>query len=255
MKVKNFLYLALIGSLTLSACKKDPEPEPEPLKGTLQVNFTGVYNGTPLVINNIYNSAAFGYRIKPETLKYLLHHLYAKNDAGTEYEIKEAMTVDFQNASNSFTVQMDPGNYTGIKFNLGVDSTLNHADPTVLPIEHPFSVYNANDMHWGWSTGYIFLKFEGRSDTTGNGSGSMNNLFFFHAGNDSNYEELPYFNAPFTIIANQTTQLTVQLDVDKLLVGTSDTIDVKTDNATHTNDNPFLARRIVQLWMTAFSVF
>jgi len=255
MKIRHFLYLALFGTLVLSSCKRDPEPEPEPLKGTLQVNFTGVFNGSPLVINNIYNSAAYGYRIKPETLKYLLHHLIVKNDAGTESEIKEAMIVDFQASSNSFSVQMDPGNYTGIKFALGVDSAMNHADPTVLPIEHPFSVYNANDMHWSWSTGYIFLKFEGRADTTGTGSGSMNNLFFFHVGDDHNYQELPYFNAPFNITANQTTVLTVELDLDKLLVGTSDTIDVKVDNATHTNDNPVLAGRVGTLWAAAFSVY
>jgi uncharacterized repeat protein (TIGR04052 family) len=46
-----------------------------------------------------------------------------------------------------------PGNYTGLKFRLGVPEHLNHEDP--LRADAPLSY---SFMHWHWLTGYKFLR-------------------------------------------------------------------------------------------------
>jgi uncharacterized repeat protein (TIGR04052 family) len=46
-----------------------------------------------------------------------------------------------------------PGDYTGLKFRVGVPEHLNHADP--LRAEAPLSY---SFMHWHWQTGYKFLR-------------------------------------------------------------------------------------------------
>lgn len=254
--MKNFLVIltAISSLLLLTGCPKDPTPPPaESEFGTLHLEFTANFNGQPFAINSIYSSA-FNYQIKPETVIMLVHHIVAKASGGDSTEIRQHMKVDYSATSNEGDFSLMPGNYDGISFNIGVDGSLNHGDPSALPSTHAFSINQANDMFWSWSSGYIFFKFEGRADTTGTGSGSLDRLFFFHTGADTMYRRIEFYSSPFTITKGQTTNLFVELDVNKLLVGVSDTIDVKTDYATHTMDNLSLATRFVALYTKAFTV-
>ncbi|RKH47172.1 metallo-mystery pair system four-Cys motif protein [Corallococcus sp. AB050B] len=61
------------------------------------------------------------------------------------------------NASLRFTVP--PGDYTGLRFTLGVPEDLNHGDPTKLgaPLD------DAAGLHWSWQGGFIFTRIEGRT--------------------------------------------------------------------------------------------
>lgn len=45
------------------------------------------------------------------------------------------------------------GNYTGVRFTMGVPFELNHGDPTIAP-----SPLNITAMFWNWQGGYKFLK-------------------------------------------------------------------------------------------------
>lgn len=245
------ITIALLAIAGLVSCKRTPE-DPPSTKGTLQVNFTASFNGQPMVLNSVYSSA-LNYRIKPETVKYLLHHFQLKRTDGSYYEIREAVNINHANATNGFSIQLEPANYTAVKFGLGVDASMNNADPNLLPPTHPFSTNQANDLHWNWSTGYIFAKFEGRADTSGTGSGNLDRLFFFHPGANTLYGEVE-LTSSFGITTGQTRTITIDLDVNKLITNTSDTIDLKYDYSTHTNDNYPLAERFILLMRNAFSI-
>jgi uncharacterized repeat protein (TIGR04052 family) len=47
------------------------------------------------------------------------------------------------------------GNYTGVRFTMGVPFELNHGDPTIAP-----SPLNITAMFWNWQGGYKFLKVD-----------------------------------------------------------------------------------------------
>lgn len=47
------------------------------------------------------------------------------------------------------------GNYTGVRFSIGVPEALNHADPSTLK-----APLTAGGMAWSWLAGFKFLKFE-----------------------------------------------------------------------------------------------
>lgn len=250
--MKNFLIFSLI-IISVSCCKPvDPPPPTPSTTGNLRVSFIANFNGQPFVLDDLYN-ATFNYRIKSETLKFLVHHIYAKKSSGDSTEINQHMYVNFSNTSNAFTVAMAPGTYSGIKFGLGVDGSLNHSDPSLLPPSHSFSINQANDMFWTWATGYIFTKYEGRADTTGTLSGPTEQLFFFHTGADTLFREIDLAQN-FSINLDQTTTVYIDLDVNKLLNGTNDTINLKIDNGTHTMGNLPLASRFVALLSKAFSI-
>lgn len=66
-----------------------------------------------------------------------------------------------------------PGDYTGLRFRIGVPEALNHADP--LQAQAPL---NHTAMHWHWLTGYKFLRAGITRDDTTRESAS----FWVHLG-------------------------------------------------------------------------
>jgi len=85
--------------------------------------------------------------------------------------------VNFRGNRTVFEYNNIPtGSYKGIYFELGLDSALNHGDPTVWPSDHPLNP-NLTGLHWGWSGGYIFHAFEGMYKATDTTSSSG---FSFH---------------------------------------------------------------------------
>jgi hypothetical protein len=181
-----------------------------------------------------------------------MYNLKVKNSSDVEIVLKDAKIIDFTSNHYSFTINVSPGNYQGLKFGIGVgDASINHGDPALFSSSHALSYNQSSDMHWTWNTGYIFLKFEGRADTTTNGSGALNQLFALHTGDDVQYGEVEFYATPFTITDDQNSNFHVDVDISKFLYDSSDTIDIKTENATHSNNQ--LSLKFSQIYLNAFS--
>lgn len=73
-------------------------------------------------------------------------------------------------------------NVEAIRFSVGVDTPVNHEDPSLQPSGHPLAPKSPS-MHWGWAAGYRFAALEGKS-----GSG-LAQTFEIHALGDVNYFE------------------------------------------------------------------
>ena len=70
--------------------------------------------------------------------------------------------VDLRYNRNKFTYKGIPKQrYKGIQFTMGLDSAVNHGDPSVWAADHPLNPL-MNGLHWGWSGGYIFQAMDGR---------------------------------------------------------------------------------------------
>jgi hypothetical protein len=248
------IVLAFLVISIFASCRPDPPPpDPEPETGTLTVHFDLNFNGQPFALYTPFFDPNFNYRIQPELLKFILTNLKLKNTAGTESIITDAKIINFTSANYSFAITIEPGDFQGLKFGIGVgDSATNHGDPALFPSSHALSYNGASDMHWTWNTGYIFLKFEGRADTTTTGTGALNQLFALHSGDDPQYGEVTFYSSSFSIAANQNTDFHINVDVAKFLYSATDTINIKTENATHSN-NP-LSVKFSQIYLNAFSV-
>ncbi|MFZ5554363.1 MAG: MbnP family protein [Bacteroidota bacterium] len=248
------LFSALL-SFWLASCENTKAPSSVPVPGYLQINVTTSFNGQPFNLNQTYTNIQ-NYRLQVQSLAFLMHQFFAKNANGDVIEIEDAMRYDRSaGAVSAFTFGMAPGNYQGISFAIGIDSVLNHSDPALLAADHPFSYNISNDLHWGWSTGYIFLKMEGFSDTSGTGTGPFDHAFLYHIGVDELFRRFDFYSNDFTIKSNQTTTLTIDLDVAKMFCNGVDTIDLKTENNTQSSGNMPLARQFVSVYEDAFSVY
>jgi hypothetical protein len=146
-------------------------------------------------------------------------------DTAGQLVAAKADTVYFMNWSDSLTaaagrlrltVQVTPGNYAGIKFNLGVPQELNHQNPANLPT----ALRNAvNEMWWSWNPGFIFNRMEGTMDSAGRPIS-----FVYHIGLDSRnltvmLASLPSQSAPNPArlsVAPSGTVVTINMDYARI---------------------------------------
>lgn len=116
-----------------------------------------------------------------------------------------------------------------IRFGIGVPANMNTIsgadaiDISVYPEGHPLS-FQEPSMHWGWSSGYMFMIVGGLSDS--NNDGVPNKLFEIHSLGDGNYAEV---SLPVVATASLPNQLDIHLNcnLDVWLTGANlNTVDV-----------------------------
>lgn len=104
---------------------------------------------------------------KVDRLQYYVTRISLVHDGGQTYAISDdtmalinAATASYSDISLGFLSGIT--NVEGIQFHIGVFAPRNNADPSQYPANHPLAPQNPS-MHWGWSSGYRFLVFEGKS--------------------------------------------------------------------------------------------
>jgi len=133
------------------------------------------------------------------------------------------------------------GSYIGFHFGLGVPPELNASDPVLYPVGHPLSV--SNGTYWTWATGYRFVMFDGRYDTDPDGTGAPLSLFSIHTGMAPCYQVRDMDLAtPFVVEPGDTTDLVLQLAVERFFTSATDTIDLAVDNQSHGENMPLALR-------------
>jgi cytochrome c peroxidase len=109
------------------------------------------------------------------------------------------------------------GRYHGLALELGLPSTLNHADPSRWPARHPLNPIE-NGLHWGWSGGYVFAAIEGlwRNEPTGTPAtpASAARGYSFHLATDRHRMPLQF---TAVIEVHGPTTVALALDLGKML--------------------------------------
>lgn len=247
---QRLLFTALL-ALVLVACNREkPQPDPEnpsnpsPTTGKLKINFVTTFGAAPFAFYTDYHNG-YNQRMQFEIMRFFLTNFYAKKTAGDSILALDAFKYDIDLGLTSVTFNMQPGDYTGMSLAFGIDSTRNHADPTLYDPTHPLSYNQSNTMHWSWASGYIFAKIEGKFDPSGVGTGTPTHLCAFHPGSDLCYQRTPFLPKNFNVTAGSTTNLNLKIDIGGFFIQPGlDTIDLTIDSVTHTFDDLPLARRI-----------
>lgn len=139
------------------------------------------------------------------------------------------------------------GDYTKIRFNVGIDSVTNHADPSVYAIGNPLGAQFPS-MHWGWSFGYIFVRIDGEADTDGNGVPDPEGQFEMHQGSDRYLAEIEV-DFPVTIAQENENIIHLEANWDTFFTG----VDMANDNTTHVTDNEPLSEVLLENTLNMFS--
>ncbi len=119
-------------------------------------------------------------------LQYYVANITITHDGGQKTSATDLYLLTGP-ATSLYTI----GNYNiqnveSIEFYIGVDSKVNHGDPTLYPAGNPLGPQNPS-MNWGWTAGYRFAAIEGYSDS---GNGLYADKFEFHAIGDALFTKI-----------------------------------------------------------------
>jgi hypothetical protein len=182
-KQLTFLFCLIL----LGSCKKDDdaiviESEPPAITGIASIHVENKVGNDVLRTGLMCYQNASGDSFQVDLLKYYIGRFEWLRADGTSYKTDNYQLINASNLpSLDFQLANIPnGTYTGVRFNLGVDSISNHT----------FTNYDALDassgMIWSWNTGYIFFKHEGRFVDSLNATKPL----LFHYGTDRGFTQI-----------------------------------------------------------------
>lgn len=170
-------------ALVLTACGPALEP--------VTIRFDGRVGAEPFECGRTYAGlGTSGTDYTALDFRFYVHDVRLVRADGTEAEVQldadgvfsdgEVALIDFEdggecdggNAPTNVELRgrVEPGEWVGVRFTLGVPAARNHLDSATAP-----APLNLTSMFWGWMDGYKFLRVEGRS--TGLPGGTI-----FHLG-------------------------------------------------------------------------
>lgn len=180
-----FGLLALsLFALVIPACT---DKEDEDLTGfnDVEIEFDNRAGNTSLVFGVEYTNAA-GEKLTFSTFNYYVSNFVLVREDGTEFVVPKDSCYflckhDDPDSREIVLKNVPAGDYTALKFMIGVDSA-----KSVSPIAERPGVLDpaagANGMYWSWNSGYIFVKVEGTSPQAPLDPGTNANTFQYHTG-------------------------------------------------------------------------
>lgn len=204
MRIANVL---LIFVLIFSACKEKPAEG----VGNLTIELKPKFGSNDLILNETI-SRSDGTAFKLGNL-----YVYLSNANVTGIDKSETLDdiilIDLKDdALNTYTKEIEAGDYTSLQFGLGVESEMNHTDPGTFDIDHPLGLSHSSN-HWSWNSGYIFYKIEGLFDADSNGE--LDNVFLYHIGTDDFYRTVD-LDKSFTINNGEETKISIEIDFEQI---------------------------------------
>lgn len=252
-----FVWILSVVFFCLAAsCRPDPvEPE---LTGIFELSITPRVGGQEFTADQIFENIQ-GDRFNVEVFKLYLSEIRLIREDDSELLLDDVLLFDFvsqsvnktEHGSGVFRQFVVPaGQYKGVRFGVGIPDTLNQGNPALYASDHPLSI--SQGMHWNWTTGYIFLKLDGRIDTTGTATGALDQGFTYHTGTNDLFTNMAYEadDHAFALTEDAEVQFAFELDLNRFFYTASDTVDMKTENFTHATpvgSSSFdLARRVTE---------
>jgi len=253
MTTKNLLVLSMIAlAIVFTSCKDKVEGEPcEPVTGQLSVSVQPVFGSEVLYLDSTYITAE-GYGVQFTDLKF-----FAEDVRGTSQQLKDASLFDYRvTGVDLFTGEGRPEDFTSLSGNLGVQASLNHNDPSAFPNESVLNISNSGGMHWDWNPGYIFIKVEAKVDTIPDGIDLFDQTVVLHVGKDENLQTFSFSNINWQQTGEMSYHFPLKLDMQKFLQNGPQTIDLKTENTSHTAPGQeALSLKVIQNFNAALSEY
>lgn len=215
-----FFFVVFFGLIASSCGDGDTQIETE-----LQIVAT--MNGEELQFGDRYTTD------EGQGLFFTLFKLYLSNmaivdEAGNSTLIEEVILHDLE-APETYTVELEAGNYTQLRFGLGLNETLNQSDPNNFEVEHPLSY--AQNTHWGWASLYKFLMLEGRCAQNALDE-LYNTTFAYHTGTDSLYRELEF---PLSLMVEENGENSIRISINMDVVFGLNAVNIVEDNFSHSS--------------------
>lgn len=196
-------------------------------QNTIEIQLKPLYNGQPISINQLLTDAN-GTDFKITRMEYYLHEFAITHDGGQSTTLSTSDNYVLANA-NSLFYTIGTGNIVSVEsigFKVGVDTSLNHDDPSLYPMGHPLGNQTPS-MHWGWAAGYRFLALEAEVDA--DGDGVMETLLQSHIVGDQFIKTVSPITISNSTLDGSTVKIALTYDINLWLTN----VDVATAGVNH----------------------
>jgi len=214
----------------------------------LEIQITPKVSGENLQPASFCYQTSAGETFSVTRVSYLLSDFELQRNDGSWLELSNSVAwFDFSQNRDSICLEKIPsGEFSTIRFLVGLNTNLNHADPAKFPAGHPLNP-DINGLYWGWQGGYVFVALEG---LWRNSSGEMDG-WAYHLGRDTNAVRVT-LAVPLEI----TNETKVELDFDlaTVLNAPCPLSFAKDGSSTHSRDGDPVSAALVKNLAVAFRV-
>src|SRR5580698_2656424 len=125
---------------------------------TLQIQMTPKVSGENLQPASFRYQTSAGETFSITRVSYLVSDFELQRDDGSWLTLSNSVAwMDFDQNRDSKRLEGIPaGTFRSIRFLVGLNTNLNHADVAKFPADSPLNP-NVNGLHWSWQGGYIFM--------------------------------------------------------------------------------------------------
>ena len=215
---------------------------------TLQLQFTPKVAGEPLQPASFRYQTAAHETFSITRVSWLASEFALQRNDGSWLELFNSVAwLDYEQNRESIRLDKIPaGEFRTVRFTVGLNSNLNHADITQFPANHPLNP-NLNGLHWSWQGGYIFMALEG---LWRNANGEMDG-WAYHLARDTNTVRVT-LAVPLEI--TNETKVEVDFDLATLLNAPRPLSFSKDGSSTHSRDGDPISAALVKNLTGAFRV-
>ena len=225
----------------------------ESIPGTLRFDAQLEWNAESTVLGDV-TIDHLGHSIRLDNVQMYISEMELRSESGDWEPIGDVALIDFSVLNPRILAPVPAGVYDAVRFGMGLPPEINSdMDPASYANDHPLSVTGSAGMFWTWSSGYVFVKYEGKF--AGEAGEPLLEPLSYHCGTDSSYRTVTLeFAEPVYIQSRQLTVYELVFDAAKALVGETDSIDVVTDPVTHNGSGTTLGGRLMNLMDDAWTL-
>ena len=243
----------LITSLiaVLSGCGPNDPEDASP--GEILLEFSANWNQEPFALGDVVTDH-MNHLLRIDNLQMYIAPIEMRNERGDWVEVEDVSLLDFELLNQRITTSLAVGTYDALRFGMGLPPEINtDIDPASYANTHPLSVPGSAGMFWTWSSGYVFVKYEGKFATEA--GVQLEDPLSYHCGTDASYRTVSFdFANPIIVESNKSTEISLNFNAAAALVGEDDSVDIVEDPVTHNADGTILGARLMDLMDDAWTL-
>jgi cytochrome c peroxidase len=214
---------------------------------TLELQITPKVSGENLQPASLRYQTSAGETFSVTRVSWLASDFALQRNDGSWLELSNSIAwFDYEQNRDSKRLEIPGGEYRSLRFLVGLNTNLNHADVAKFPASHPLNP-NLNGLHWSWQGGFIFLALEG---LWRNANGELDG-WAYHLARDTNATRIT-LAAPL-VITNET-KLELDFDLATLLNAPRPLAFDKDGSSTHSRDGDPVTAALKKNLLGAFAV-
>lgn len=221
-QIKNILAVVAISVVLFSCTNNDDEAITG--EGSLKVEFDNIYKTADFAANTNYTNSN-GEIVSVSKVKYIVSNIVLTKADGTTFTYPKSQSYFILDELTPSTLVLNlsgipAGNYTKIKYGIGVDKAQWEAGATG---QGDFlTTAQAAEMMWSWSAGYKFVAFEGTFTSATVTAATQFKVHTGQTGTDYNYAEVA-LDLPVDALVRTTItpQIHIMADLSQIIDGTN----------------------------------